>query len=64
MAMSVYVSEHTKFMQEWLKKHPQELEEKRKGRALWWDKPQSEEVRKAFQQASVPVKSYYYDTDH
>ncbi|MCC4118908.1 DUF3460 family protein [Aromatoleum toluclasticum] len=27
-------------MREWLEKHPKELDEQKKGRALWWDKPQ------------------------
>lgn len=35
-----YVSEHTKFMREWLEQHPEEVEQQRIGRALWWDKPQ------------------------
>ena len=35
--MAMYESEHTKFMREWMEKHPQEAEEQRKGRALWWD---------------------------
>ena len=35
-----YESEHTKFMREWMAKHPEQAEEQRKGRALWWDKPQ------------------------
>ncbi|MFA7268159.1 MAG: DUF3460 family protein [Sterolibacterium sp.] len=39
----IYESEHTKFMREWLKQHPEELEQQRIGRALWWDKPQDQE---------------------
>ena len=38
--MAIYESEHTKFMREWMKAHPEEREEQQKGRALWWDKPQ------------------------
>jgi hypothetical protein len=37
--MALYESEHTKFMREWMEKHPEEKLEQQKGRALWWDKP-------------------------
>ena len=36
--MAMYESEHTKFMREWLKQHPEEIMEAQKGRALWWDR--------------------------
>ncbi len=35
--MAIYESEHTKFMREYLEKHPEERESQRKGRAAWWD---------------------------
>lgn len=62
--MAMYESEHTKFMREWMQKHPQESTEQKKGRALWWDKPQSLEEQQRYQQARVPVKPYYYDANH
>lgn len=62
--MAMYESEHTKFMREWLEKHPQELEEQKKGRALWWDKPQDLSTQQAFDAARVPTKAYYYDINH
>ena len=34
----MYESELTKFMREFLKHHPEEVESQRKGRAIWWDK--------------------------
>jgi hypothetical protein len=34
----MYESELTKFMREFLKQHPEEIESQRKGRAIWWDK--------------------------
>jgi len=34
----MYESELTKFMREFLKRHPEEVESQRKGRAIWWDK--------------------------
>ena len=59
--MAMYESEHTKFIREWLQRHPQERVEQQKGRALWWDKPQDEETLRRQQASSVPVKAYYYD---
>lgn len=38
--MAMYESDHTKFMREWMEKHPEQRAEQKKGRALWWDKPQ------------------------
>ena len=35
--MPAYESELTKFMREYLEKHPEERESQRKGRAIWWD---------------------------
>ena len=34
----MYESELTKFMREFLKQHPEEIESQKKGRAIWWDK--------------------------
>lgn len=34
----MYESELTKFMREFLRQHPEEIESQRKGRAIWWDK--------------------------
>lgn len=62
--MAMYESDHTKFIREWLEKHPRELQEQKKGRALWWDKPQSVEDQERLDAARVPVKPYYYDINH
>jgi hypothetical protein len=62
--MALYESEHTKFMREWMEKHPEELLEQQKGRALWWDKPpQTLETMKNAVAAEVPNKPYYYDAN-
>jgi hypothetical protein len=37
-----YVSEPTRFIQEYLASHPEEIESQRKGRAIWWDKTPDE----------------------
>lgn len=62
--MAIYESEHTRFMREWLEKHPQEIAQQQKGRALWWDKAQQTDVRARNDDSRVPVKAYYYDTNH
>lgn len=62
--MAIYESEHTKFMREWMAKHPEQVAEQKKGRALWWDKPQTLDAQKRDDQSSVPVKPYYYDINH
>lgn len=62
--MAMYESEHTKFMREWLERHPEETEVKKAGRALWWDKqPISPEEQRCVKESKVPQKSYYYITD-
>jgi len=40
--MTMYESDLTKFMRQFLAKHPEELESQRKGRAIWWDKSAEE----------------------
>lgn len=61
--MAGYESEHTKFMREWMEKHPEEREEQKKGRALWWDKPQDPETTRQYAEAQVPAKAYPYSTE-
>ncbi|NMG66642.1 DUF3460 family protein [Azoarcus indigens] len=62
--MAIYESEHTKFMREWMEKHPQEVVEQKEGRALWWDKPQDLETQRRNRDSKVPVKAYYYDINN
>ncbi|MDD5175851.1 MAG: DUF3460 family protein [Sterolibacterium sp.] len=52
-----YESEHTKFMRDWLKQHPEELEQQKLGRALWWDKPQNLEELRRDAESKVAWKS-------
>ncbi len=61
--MAMYESEHTKFMREWMEKHPEQREEQRKGRALWWDKPQDLQTQHNNAESRVPQKPYAYQTD-
>jgi hypothetical protein len=61
--MAMYESEHTKFIRAFLEKHPEELEEQRKGRSLWWDKPQDLTTSQANSDSCVPQKPYVYQTE-
>lgn len=62
--MAMYESDHTRFMREWMEKHPQEVEEQQKGRALWWDKPPVDtDTQRRLAEARVPQKPYYYDVN-
>jgi hypothetical protein len=59
-----YESDHTRWMREWLAQHPQELDEQKNGRALWWDKSaQSPEAQRRLAETRVPQKPYYYDAN-
>ncbi|MBI4997973.1 MAG: DUF3460 family protein [Rhodocyclales bacterium] len=62
--MAAYESEHTKWMREWLEKHPEELQVQKSGRALWWDKPaQDQDTQRRQAACRVPQKPYYYDAN-
>lgn len=62
--MAMYESEYTKWMREWMDKHPDEHQTQKTGRALWWDKPpRDEEQQRRLAEACVPQKPYYYDAN-
>ena len=56
-----YESEHTRFIRELLEKKPQLEEERRRGRAIWWDKrPNDLDDRRRMDEGKVPMKPYVY----
>jgi hypothetical protein len=57
--MAAYVSEYTRFMQEWLAQHPAERIERQKGFALWWDRPQDDEILRRRAESRVQAQSAY-----
>lgn len=61
--MAEYESDHTRFMREFLEQHPEQVDEQRRGRALWWDKPQDLETQRRFNEAGVAQKPYPYQPD-
>jgi Protein of unknown function (DUF3460) len=58
--MSMYESDHTKFMRELFEKNPKLSEEQKKARAIWWDKKLDPEERKRFKEAAVTQNAYVY----
>ena len=58
-----YVSDHTKWINEMLAKNPQWAEEQKTGRAIWWDRPQTQEANRAAAESSVPPKAYPFDNN-
>ena len=60
--MAQYESDLTKFMREFLSQHPEQVEEQKRGRALWWDKPQDLESQARNRESKVPQRPYYYQT--
>jgi hypothetical protein len=59
-----YESEHTQFMREWLAQHPEQRDEKQRGRALWWDKEarSMDDLQRA-NESRVAQKPYCYDVN-
>ncbi len=57
-----YESDITKMMRELLKENPHIVEEQRKGRALWWDRPQDQDTLKRRAKSKVSMQPYVYQT--
>lgn len=60
--MADYESEHTRFIREWMKAHPDQLEAQKEGRALWWDKPQAPQAQSEAQRSTVPLTAHQSPT--
>jgi hypothetical protein len=59
-----YESEHTRFIRDLLREKPQLDEDRRKGRAIWWDKrPADLADRRRMDEGRVPQKAYVYQDD-
>jgi hypothetical protein len=55
-----YESDVTRFIRDLLARNPQIVEQQKKNRATWWDKPQDLETLKDRAQSAVPQPSYVY----
>ncbi len=58
-----YVSDHTKWIDEQLKKNPEWVEDQKVGRAMWWDKKQDAQTSAINAASKVPQKPYPYDVN-
>ncbi len=56
----MYESELTRFMRDFLSKNPQVVEQQKKNRLTWWDRPQDLETSEERQAAAVRQPSYVY----
>ena len=55
-----YVSETTRFLNELLEKNPQLVEQQKRNRLTWWDRPQDLETWRDHAQSTVPQPAYVY----
>ena len=59
-----YESEHTKFIRDLLEKRPLVDEDRRRGRAIWWDKQPSDlALLREMDEGSLPQKGYVYSNE-
>ena len=57
-----YESDVMRMMRDLLEKKPQIVEEQKKGRGMWWDKPQDPETQRRNLESRVPQQPYVYQT--
>ena len=60
MKLKNYESDVTVFIRELLAANPQIVEQQKKNRATWWDKPQDLEVQRERAESNVPQPPYVY----
>ena len=58
----MYQSDITQFLKELKQSRPYLEEEQRKGRAIWWDKPQDLETSRQRTESRVPQRPYVYSS--
>jgi hypothetical protein len=60
--MAIYQSDITRFLQQLKQDKPHLEEEQRKGRAIWWDRPQDLDTSTRDQASRVRQQAYVYQT--
>jgi hypothetical protein len=55
-----YVSETTKFINELIEKNPQLVDQQKRNRLTWWDRPQDLETSRDNAQSEVSQPAYAY----
>jgi len=58
----MYESDITRFLRELKQAKPHLEEEQRKGRAIWWDKPQDPDTTRRYRESRVRQSAYVYQT--
>lgn len=58
----MYESDITRFLRELKQAKPHLEDEQRKGRAIWWDRPQDPETERRNQASRVRQAAYVYQT--
>ena len=59
-----YVSEHTRFMHELMRQHPELPDKQREARAIWWDKtPRELSEERVMDQGRVAQTPYVYASE-
>ena len=58
-----YQSDATKFIDEYLEKHPQEADQRLKNRNLLWDVELNPEDEAGFEAAALPKPPYAYQSE-
>lgn len=59
-----YESDHTKFIRDLLQARPLVDEDRRKGRAIWWDKqPADLNLRREMDEGNVAQRGYVYSSE-
>ena len=56
----MYESDLTRFLRDFKGSNPQVVEQQKKNRLTWWDRPQDLETWKERRQAAVPQPAYVY----
>lgn len=60
--MAIYQSDITRFLQELKQDRPHLEQEQRKGRAIWWDRPQDLDTSRRDLESRVAQQPYVYQT--
>lgn len=58
----VYESDISRFLRELKQNRPHLEDEQRKGRAIWWDKPQDRDTTRERAQSRVAQRPYVYSS--
>jgi hypothetical protein len=57
-----YESDATRMIRDLLDQKPQILDERQRGRSMWWDKKQDLETQKRAQESHVQMPGYVYQS--